>query len=205
MNIGIIGTGHIGATLARLFSEAGHHVATSNSRGPESLADVIRELGPNVKAMTVTDAALYGDVVVEAIPFGRYQSLPVEQLAGKILISAANYYPGRDGQIKLGGHAHSELIAEHLPTTKVVKAFNTIWYQHLGSQGNTALSIGERRVIFIAGDDLKAKEMDAELITEIGFGPLDIGSLAESKTQEPGTRIYNVDVTVNEAQALLRK
>ena len=205
MNIGIIGAGRIGATLARLFSEAGHPVAISNSRGPESLADVIRELDPNIKAMTVADAALFGDVVVEAIPFGRYQSLPVEQLAGKILISAANYYPRRDGQIELGGRAHSELIAEHLPTTKVVKAFNTIWYQHLGSQGNTALPIGERRVIFIAGDDSKAKEIVAELITEIGFGPLDIGSLAESKAQEPGTRIYNVDMTVNEAQALLMK
>jgi predicted dinucleotide-binding enzyme len=205
MNIGIIGAGSIGATLARLFAEAGHYVAISNSRGPESLADVIRELGPNIKAMTVADAASFGDVVVEAIPFGRYQTLPVEQLVDKILVSAANYYPGRDGQIELGGRAQSELIAEHLPTTKVVKAFNTIWYQHLGSQGNSELPVGERRVIFLAGDDLEAKEIVAELITEIGFGPLDIGSLAESKAQEPGTKIYNVDMTVNEAQALLRK
>ncbi len=205
MNIGIIGAGYIGATLARLFSEAGHHLAISNSRGPESLADVISELGPNIKTMTVKDAASFGDVVVEAIPYGRYPTLPVEQLAGKILISAANYYPGRDGQIELGGRAQSELIAEHLPATKVVKAFNTIWYQHLSSQGNLALPVGERRVIFIAGDDLEAKEIVAELITEIGFGPLDIGSLAQSKAQEPGTKIYNVDMTVNEAQVLLGK
>lgn len=205
MNIGIIGAGSIGATLARLFAEAGHFVAISNSRGPESLADVIRELGPNIKAMTVTDAASFGDVVVEAIPYGRYQTLPVDQLAGKILISAANYYAGRDGQIEIEGRAQSELIAQHLPTTKVVKAFNTIWYKHLANQGNPALPVGERRVIFIAGEYLIAKKIVAELIVEIGFGPLDTGSLAQSKIQEPGTKIFNVDMTVNEALELLGK
>ena len=205
MNIGIIGAGNIGATLARLFSEAGHDVALSNSRGPESLGTVVSDLGPNVKAVTVAEAASFGDVVVEAIPYGRYETLPVEQLAGKILVSAANYYPGRDGRIDFGGRAQSELIAAYLPQTKVVKAFNTIWYQHLDSQGNLALPVGERRVIFLAGDDLAAKEIVAALITEIGFGPLDTGSLAESKVQEPGAEIYNVDMTVSQARALLGK
>lgn len=203
MNMGILGAGNIGATLARLFAEAGHDVALSNSRGPGSLAAIVNGLGPNVKAVTVTEAASFGDVVVEAIPYGQYETLPVEQLAGKILISAANYYPGRDGQIELGGRAQSELIADYLPVTKVVKAFNTIWYQHLDSQGDLALPVGERRVIFLAGDDLAAKEIVAELIRQIGFGPVDTGSLAESKVQEPGSEIYNVDMTVNEAQALL--
>lgn len=205
MNIGIIGAGNIGAALARLFTEAGHHVAISNSRGPQSLAGAVSGLGPNIEAMTVAGAAAFGDVVVEAIPYGQYQTLPVEQLAGKILISAANYYPGRDGMIALDGRAQSEIIAEYLPKTKVVKAFNTIWYQHLDTQGNSALPVGQRRVIFLAGDDLAAKQVVAGLIAEIGFGPVDTGSLAESKIQEPGTKIYNVDMTVNQAKALLRK
>ena len=203
MNIGIIGAGNIGATLARLFAEAGHVVALSNSRGPESIAAVVAELGPNVQAVTVVEAASFGDVVVEAIPFGRYKSLPAKQLGGKILISAGNYYPGRDGQIDLNGRAQSELIAEYLAQTRVVKAFNTIWYGHLSSQGNTDLALGERRVIFVAGDDLEAKEIVMALIAEIGFGPYDTGTLANSKVQEPGTAIYDADITLDAARALL--
>jgi hypothetical protein len=204
MNIGIIGAGSIGATLARLFAAAGHEIALSNSRGPETLKELVTELGPNVHAATVSAAASFGEVVVEAIPYGRYQSLPADELAGKILISAANYYPDRDGRIDLDGRAQSELIAAYLPLTKVVKAFNTIWYQHLATQGDPDLPLGQRRVIFLAGDDPEAKEIVADLIKQIGFGPLDTGSMAESKIQEPGTPVYNVDLTVDEARALLR-
>lgn len=203
MNIGIIGTGNIGGALARLLSEAGHGVAISNSRGPESLGELAEQLGPNVTAMTVLEAASFGDVVIEAIPFGRYKSLPPEPLTGKILVTAGNYYAGRDGSIDFGGLAQSEMIARHLPQTRVVKAFNTIWVGHLESQGDSSLPLAERRVIFLAGDDLEAKEIVSGLIGEIGFGPLDIGSLAESKAQEPGTRIYNVDMTLDQAKVLL--
>ena len=203
MNIGIIGAGNIGATLAKLFVKVGHDIAISNSRGPETLTNLVGDLGPNVQAMTVEDAASFGDLVVEAIPFGRYKILPVEQLSGKVLISASNYYPSRDGEIEFKGRAQSELVAGHLPNTKVVKAFNTIWSQHLGNQGNTCKPVAERRVIFLAGDDGEAKEIVSRLIEEIGFGPLDTGVLHESTAQEPDAKIYNVDMTVKEARALL--
>ena len=203
MKIGIIGAGMIGATLARLFAEKGHEVAISNSRGPETLSDVIGEIGLGVQAMTVEEAAEFGDIVVEAIPYGHYQDLPAIILGEKILISASNYYPGRDGAIDLRGRAQTELVAQHLPLTTVVKAFNTIWYKHLATQGDTSLPLGQRRVIFLAGDDEEAKVLVSGLIEEIGFGPLDTGSLAHSKIQEPGTPIYNVDMTLDEARALL--
>jgi hypothetical protein len=203
MNIGIIGAGNIGATLAKLFSEVGHNIAISNSRGPESLTELVGNLGVNVQAMTVEDAAIFGDVVIEAIPFGRYQTLPADPLAGKILVSAANYYPGRDGEIDLKSMAQTELVAQHLPETKVVKAFNTIWSQHLEHQGDTTKPVEERRVIFLAGDDAEAKAIVSDLITEIGFGPLDTGSLRESTIQEPGAKIYNVAMTVSEARQML--
>jgi len=203
MKIGIIGAGMIGATLARLFAEKGHEVAISNSRGPETLSDVIGEIGLGVQAMTVEEAAEFGDIVVEAIPYGHYQELPAIILGEKILISASNYYPGRDGAIDLRGRAQTELVAQHLPLTTVVKAFNTIWYKHLATQGDTSLPLGQRRVIFLAGDDEEAKVLVSGLIEEIGFGPLDTGSLAHSKIQEPGTPIYNVDMTLDEARALL--
>jgi predicted dinucleotide-binding enzyme len=205
MKIGIIGAGMIGATLARLFAESGHEVAISNSRGPETLSDVIEEIGHGVQAMTVEKAAAFGDLVVEAIPFGHYKELPAIVLGEKILISASNYYPGRDGAIDFRGHAQSELIAQHLPVTMVVKAFNTIWYKHLATQGDPSLPLGQRRVIFLAGDDPQAKAIVSGLIEEIGFGPLDTGSLAHSKVQEPGSAIYNVDMTLDEARALLEK
>ena len=99
--------------------------------------------------------------------------------------------------------AQTELVAQHLPETKVVKAFNTIWYQHLENQGDTTKPVEERRVIFLAGDDAEAKAVVANLITEIGFGPLDTGSLHESTIQEPDTKIYNVDMIVREARQML--
>jgi hypothetical protein len=205
VNIGIIGSGNIGATLAALFIGAGHAVAISNSRGPASLSRLLQDLGPQAQALTVDEAAAFGDLVVEAIPFGRYAELPAAQLVGKIVVTASNYYPGRDGTIDLGGRAQSELVAAHLVGARVVKAFNTIWYQHLQRQGDTSKPLDERRVIFVSGDDSAAKQQVASLIAEIGFGPLDLGSLYASTRQEPDTPIYNKDLTVAEARSLLRE
>ncbi len=203
MRIGIIGSGNIGAALARLFVGVGHEVAISNSRGPASLVPLVAELGPGARAATVEEAAAFGEVVVEAIPFGRYRDLPAGALAGKIVVTASNYYPQRDGAIELDDRAQSELVAEYLAGARVVKAFNTIWYQHLQSQGDTGKPLEERRVIVLAGDDVEAKRVVAELISQIGFGPLDAGSLRESARQEPGTPIYNRDVTLAEARKII--
>ncbi len=203
MTIGIIGSGNIGATLARLFVKAGHEVAISNTRGPESLRDLVAEIGPLARAASIEDAIAFGDVVIEAIPYGRYRDLPAAAFVGKLVITAGNYYPQRDGEIDLAGRAQSELVAEHLAGARVVKAFNTIWYEHLQKQGDTTKPIDQRRVIFLAGDDQAAKQIVADLITQIGFGPLDIGSLHDSIAQEPDSPIYNKDITVAQARAQL--
>ncbi len=202
MRIGIIGAGNIGATLAQLLVNVGHEVTISNSRGPDTLRDLLRTLGSNAHAATVAEAAAFGDGVIEAIPFGRYRDLPADHLAGKIVVTASNYYPQRDGMIDVGGRAQSELIAAQLPGARVVKAFNTIWSEHLKRQGDPTKPLDERRVIFLAGDDADAKVV-AGLITEIGFGPLDVGSLHDSTKQEPDTPIYNRDFTVAEARAVM--
>jgi 8-hydroxy-5-deazaflavin:NADPH oxidoreductase len=203
MNIGIIGAGNIGATAAKLWLKAGHSLAISNSRGPETLTDLVKELGSNAKAVTVLEAAQFGEVVLEAIPFGRYASLPAKELEGKILISAANYYPQRDGDIDLGGLAQTEFIAKHLPSVHVVKAFNTIYYQHLATMGDTTLPLEERIAIYIAGDNLEAKTIVANLIRETGFAPVDTGLLANSKVQEPGAAIYNNPMKAKDAKKIL--
>lgn len=204
MDIGIIGAGNIGGTVARLFAGAGHRVAIANSRGPETLAGLVAEIGPNARAATIEEAARFGEVVLEAIPFGRYEDLPADELAGKVVVSASNYYPGRDGEMDLGGLASSEVIARHLPESRVVKAFNTIYFVRLAENGRPDAPLEEREVIFVAGDDAEAKGIVSGLVEEIGFAPVDTGTLAESKRQEPGAEVYNVPMTPAEAREALR-
>ena len=135
MRIGIIGSGHIGGTLARLWAAAGHEIAISNSRGPGSLAGLVAELGAQAKATTVEEAAAFGEVVLAAIPFGKYMTLPAAPLANKIVIDAMNYYPQRDGQIDLDGLSSTEMVAGHLSQSRLVKAFNTMYFQVLATEG----------------------------------------------------------------------
>jgi predicted dinucleotide-binding enzyme len=199
MKIGIIGAGHIGGTAARLFIDAGHEVAISNSRGPETLRDLVAELGPNARAVTPEEAARFGEVVLLAVPLKDYTTLP--DLAGKIVIDAMNYYPGRDGQyeqLDAKTMTSSEMVAAHLAGARLVKAFNTIWFEHLKKQGNTSLPVEQRRVIFVSGDDAEAKGVVSHLIEEIGFGPYDLGTLHDSGRQQPDSPLYNKDMTVAE-------
>jgi predicted dinucleotide-binding enzyme len=207
MKIGIIGAGHIGANAAKLFAAAGHEVAISNSRGPETLKDLVGELGENVRAVARAEAAGFGDVVFVSIPFGKYKDLPAEALTGRLVIDSNNYYSDRDGryaELDEGKTTSSELLAAHLGGARIVKAFNTIWFEHLKSQGDTDLAPEDRRVIFIAGDDERAKETVAKLIDDIGFAAVDTGSLAEGgRRQQPGSAVYNKDLKPEEAEYIL--
>ncbi len=202
MNIGIIGSGNIGVTAARLFAAAGHNVAISNSRGPESLRDLVSDVGEHASAASVDEAADFGEVVLVAIPFFAYESLPADRLEGKIVVDANNYYPGRDGEMDFGGLTSSEVISNHLPGARLVKAFNTMYFQTLATEGKE--SEVDRLVLFVAGDDEEAKSTVSRLIREIGFSPVDTGSLKEGgRRQQPGSPIYNKPLTTNQAQEAL--
>ncbi|HEY0427922.1 MAG TPA: NAD(P)-binding domain-containing protein [Pyrinomonadaceae bacterium] len=206
MKIGIIGAGHIGANAARLFVEAGHDVTVANSRGAETLRDLIAELGERAQAASAEEAANFGEIVFVSIPFGKYRELPFEALRGKIVIDSNNYYPERDGnftELDEGKTTSSELLAAHLAGARVVKGFNTIWFEHLKTQGNKNLPMEERRAIFIAGDDAEAKEIVSKLIADIGFAAVDTGDLADGASQQPGSAIYNRNLTAHEAEAIL--
>lgn len=199
MKIGIVGAGYIGGTMAHLLVDAGHEVAISNSRGPDTLIDRVHELGPNAHAATVEDAARFGEVVLLAIPLRDYPTLPADALRGKIVIDAMNYYPNRDGQIaRLDSDevTSSELVAGHLEGARVVKAFNTIWFEHLRQQGKKDAPLARRRAIFLCGDDAEAKRVVKALIEEIGFGAVDLGGLRDSRKQQPGAAVYNKQLTV---------
>jgi 8-hydroxy-5-deazaflavin:NADPH oxidoreductase len=192
MRIGLIGAGNIGSTLARLAVEHGHDVMISNSRGPETLAGLVSHLGERATAGTAARAAEFGDVVVVTIPLKNYRKVPAAELANKIVIDTNNYYPKRDGQIPeldSGAVTTSELLAAHLPESRVVKAFNNIYYADLAAQGQPAGTPG-RRALPIAGDDAEAKKVVAGLIEEFGFDVIDTGGLAEGRRFQRDTPAY---------------
>ena len=203
MKIGIIGSGNIGATAARLFVRAGHEVALSNSRGGQGLEALVAELGGKGHATTIEDAANFGEVILVAIPFGKLSTLPTGVFKGKVVIDAGNYYPERDGrfaELDRDETTSSELLASHLREARLVKGFNTIYFKHLATQGDSSKPLEERRAIFIAGDDSGAKEIVARLIEEIGFAAVDTGFLHEGgRSQQPGTAVYNKELTASEA------
>jgi hypothetical protein len=203
MRIGIVGSGNIGRTAAAHLLRAGHEVAISNSRGPASLADLVAELGEGARASTVEEAARFGEVVLEAIPFGAYDSLPADALAGRIVVSAANYYPDRDGEVDLDGRTQTELVADHLADARVVKGFNTMYWETLRDEARPDAPLDERLVLFLAGDDPEAKTVVADLVEQIGFAPVDVGGLAESHRIEPGQPLYNEPMTPPEARTKL--
>ncbi len=203
MNIGIIGAGNIGANAARLFAKAGHHVAISNSRGPQSLTSLVATLGANVTATTVDDAAKFGEVILLAVPWRTPEALPsAKLLEGKVVIDAMNHYTSTGNVHDLGNSSSSEEVAKRLPGVRLVKAFNTMYFETLRTGGRQEPK--ERLVLFVAGDDAEAKSIASKLIEDIGFAPVDTGSLREGgRLQQPGSVIYNKPLTTEQAQKLL--
>ncbi len=198
--IGLIGAGHIGSQLARLSVQHGYDVVVSNSRGPETLQDLVRELGPRARAATPAEAARAGDIVVVTIPLKNIGDLPVDPLAGKIVIDTNNYYPQRDGHIaELDNETAttSDLLQRRLPRSKVVKAFNHIYAAELTTHGQAA-GTPHRRALAIAGNDDGAKRVVAELIDRFGFDVVDMGPLSESWRIQRDTPGYGPRRTADE-------
>ena len=192
MKIGFIGAGNIGSTLAKLAVDHGHMVIVSNSRGPETLSDLVDSLGAEARAGTSAEAAEQGDIVVVTIPLKAIDAVPVEPLIGKVVIDTNNYYPERDGQIAAlddDSTTTAELLQAHLPASHVVKAFNHIYFKHLASQGLPA-GAADRRALAIAGDDESAKKVVGSLIEEFGFDVVDVGPLSEGHRFQKDTPAY---------------
>jgi len=190
--IGFIGSGMIGGTVARLSVAAGYDVVMSNSRGPETLRELVAELGPLASAATSGQAAEAGDLVVVAIPVKAIAGVPAAPLAGKPVLDTGNYYPQRDGQIEVldnGALTSSGLFQRHLPGAHVVKVFNNIYFRHLASLARPA-GAADRSALPIAGDDAAAKAAATAYLDAIGYDTVDDGSLADSWRQEPGTPVY---------------
>lgn len=187
---GFIGSGNIGSTLARLAVGAGDRVVMSNSRGPDTLADLVADLGPGATAATPAEAAA-ADIVVVTIPLGAYSSVPVAQLQGAVVLDTMNYYPGRDGHIEDlddGSTTSSQMFQAFVPEAAVVKACNNIFYQHLAAlarpDGN------ERSALPICSDSAAAGDAARTALGDLGFDAVDAGPLSDSWRQQPGTPVY---------------
>jgi predicted dinucleotide-binding enzyme len=208
MRIGIIGAGHIGGNLTRRFTKLGHEVFVANSRGPESLAPLVSETG--AKAVTPTEAAHNGEVVIVTIPEKNIKDLPSDLFSGVsdevVVVDTGNYYPQqRDGRIDAieSGLAESRWVSQQLGRP-VVKAFNNIYAEHLLSKGLPKGTSG-RIALPVSGDDNDAKAKVLRLIDELGFDGVDAGSLDESWRQQPGTPVYATDLDATGVKAALSR
>ena len=190
--IGFIGAGHIGGQIARKAVELGYDVVISNSRGPETLADLVAELGPRARAATPAEAAAAGDFAVVSVPLKRIPDVPVEPLAGKIVLDTNNYYWERDGHLPAldaGGATTSGLLQEHLPQSKVAKAFNHIRFSQITTDGTPA-GTPNRRALATASDFPEAAELVTRLYDEFGFDTVNMGPLSESWRTERDRPAY---------------
>jgi predicted dinucleotide-binding enzyme len=196
MNIGIIGAGQIGGTLARRLTVLGHKVFVANSRGPETLASLAAETGAT--PVSAAEAARNGELLVVTIPLKNVPNLPRGLFDGVpedvVVVDTCNYYPRqRDGRIDAidGGTLESRWVEQQLGRP-VIKAFNNIYAKHLLELGRPAGAAG-RIALPVAGDDDKTKSIVLHLVDELGFDGVDAGGLDESWRQQPGTPVYTKD------------
>lgn len=201
MKIGIIGAGNIGGPLGRLWAAAGHQVCFG-SRHPERLERLAKQVGNDSRVGTIREAAEFGEVALEAIPFAAVPELPAGPLSGKPLLSAANYYPSRDGEIDLEGLTQTEWLAKKLPSARFVKAFNMMRAGVMEQLANGGGTPG--LAILLAGDDADAKSIAAQLVKDANFLPVDAGTLAAGRVfQSPDSPLYDVQISAEEARRRL--
>ncbi|KAA0941953.1 NADPH-dependent F420 reductase [Streptomyces apricus] len=189
--LGVIGTGMVGAAVARRAVDAGLNVVLSNSRGPQALAALVAELGPAARAATPAEAASAGDLVLAAVPLTAYERLPRAELVGKTVIDPMNYVPSYLPVAELDSNelTSSELVQRRLAGARVVKALHSIGPKHLLELCRPA-GAPDRTALPLSGDDAQAKEQVAGLLDVLGFDAVDLGPLADSWRSEPNTALY---------------
>ena len=203
--VGIIGAGNIGSALAQGLVDRGYEVVISNSRGPETLAGLVAQLGPNASAGTPEQAAEAGEWVIVTVPLKALDTIPVAPLAGKTVLDTNNYYWERDGRIAELDEKKtttSQMLQRHLPESTVVKAFNHIGAGEILTTGSPAGTPG-RRALATASDSPEALQFVTDLYDAFGFDTVAIGPLADSWRVERDTPAYGIPQDADRLRANL--
>ena len=203
--LGILGAGRLGKVLARLAAKAGYRVLIAGSGDPKRVALAMDDLAAAGEATTAADAAKRADMVILALPLGKYRTIPAEALVGKLVIDATNYWWEVDGfpaEFTDPLTSSSQLVRDHLPASRVVKAFNHMAYADLEDEARPSGHAG-RKAIGIAGDDADDLAIVAGLVDDLGFDPVVAGNLADGVRLEPGTEPFGADVDAAELRAMI--
>ncbi|HSW96952.1 MAG TPA: NAD(P)-binding domain-containing protein [Candidatus Saccharimonadales bacterium] len=198
--IGIIGAGRLGAAVGKQALKAGYAVTIANSQNPESLTLILNILLPGAKAAKVKDLIFRSDIIILAIPLNKYKTLLPDLFANKIVIDAMNYWPITEGSIPKFENktiSSSEYIQSYFSKAKVIKTLNHIAYNEL-EEHSLPPGKNNRRAIVIAGNDPQTKSQITEFINDLGFDPVDLGSLPEGRRFQPNTDLFNTRFTAED-------